>query len=521
MILAETPEKFTDEISSKKHLVIYGAGWVGKIVCRYMKSKNLIPASFAVTDAVEAGRTIQDVPVYCLDDVIELFPDRDLTFILAVTKQNQPSMEEELKRRGIQCYIMLSDALLYVMTREERKLIAREAQAAKKIHDAEKEKYGKTVGYLVPGYLDTDYAEERLIIGKIEGVAYIPMPKETIWFPCIGTRYEKNLELHRKLTEACYCPEEYMPDVEIIHTFNTVCKTDKPWCASFETSMPRVWTETQEEKDYFIQLAACMKKPNCKKLYALCRNAYEIQERTLLSMLAPEDVERIMKKTEVLHPPQKVLVSEREFEQKHHTDKIHFIFIGRTFFFKGGREIVQVLSEFEDLYDFKLTLISSLMYDDYFTHTSYEEMVECREIIRNKKWIEYYETLPNEQVLEKCKQANVGLLPSVGDTYGYSVLEMQAAGCPVITTNIRAFPEINNDECGWICSLPVNELGFCTVDDAKDWPPILREELRRCFQAIFDHPESIREKGRKALERIHKMHDPYRYQEKLKRDLGM
>lgn len=521
MKLVRTMEEMRAVIHTDRRWIIYGAGWAGKIVCRYMKANGLLVEAFAVTDVVEAGQTVQDVPVYCLDDVLELFSGRDIKLILAATRQNQPSMEDELKKRGIGGYIMLSDALLYVMAREERKLIAREAQAAKKAYDAEKEKSKKTVGYLVPGYLDTDYAEERLIIGKIKGAAYIPIPKETIQLPCIGTRYENNLELHRKLMEACYCPEEYVPEVEIIHTFNAVCKTDKPWCASFETSIPRVWVETQEEKDYFMQLTDCMKKPNCKKLYALCRNAYEIQKSILLSRLTSEDVELIMKKTEVLHPSQKILVSEKEFEQKHHTEKIHFIFIGRAFFMKGGRELVQVLSEFEDLYDFKLTLISSLFYDDYFTHTSYEEMAEYREIIRNKAWMDYYETLPNEKVLEKCRQANVGLLPSVGDTYGYSVLEMQAAGCPVITTNVRAFPEINNEECGWVCSLPVNELGFCTVMDAKDWSPILREELRRCFQEIFDHPETIQEKGRFALERIRKMHDPYRYQENLKRDLGI
>ena len=523
MRVVETPEKFIEEISSKKHLVIYGAGWAGKMVCKYMKAKGMLVAAFTVTGAVEAGQTVLDVPVYCLNDVLELFSGRELELILAVTKQNRPSMEDELKRRGIGCYIILSDALLYVIAREERKLIAREAQVVKKANDAEKgdEKVGKTVGYVVPGYLDTDYAEERLIIDKIKGTAYVAMPKETILLPCIGTRYEKNLELHRKLTEACYCPEEYVPEVGIIHTFNAVCKTDKPWCASFETSIPRVWVETQEEADYFMQLVDCMKKLNCKKLYALCRNAYEIQESILLSRLVPEDVELIMKKTEVLHPPQKVLVSEREFEQKQNTEKIHFIFIGGSFFIKGGRELVQTLSEFENLYDFKLTLISSLIYDDYLTHTSYDEMVEYRDIIKNKKWIDYYEVLPNEKVLEKCKQANVGLLPSIADTYGYCVLEMQAAGCPVVTTNVRAFPETNNEKCGWICSLPINELGFCTVRDGKKWSPILREELRRCFQEIFEYPETIQEKGRRALEKIREMHDPYRYQEKLKRDLSI
>ena len=520
MRAVETLEEFI-EINRKKNSIIYGAGWGGKVVFRYMKTNGLKVTAFAVTDANRAGESYNDVPVYCLDDILKMFPDRNMHFILAVTRQNQPPMEEELKRRGVTCCMLLSDALLHVMARENGRFTAREAQKAKKINTAQgkEKKAEKTVGFLVPGYLDTNYAEERLIIGKIEGAAYTAIPKETILLPCIGTKYERDLELHRKLEEACYCPVEYVPEVDIIHTFNAVCKTDQMWCMSFETSAPRLRVETEEDRDYFLRLADCMKKPNCKRLYALCRNAYEIQKYILSSRLTPEDVELIMEKTAVLHPPQKTLVSEREFEQKHHTDKIHFIFIGGAFFIKGGREMLQVLSEIEGVYDFKLTLISALLYDDYFTHTSYDEMVECRNFIKDKAWIDYYEVLPNEEVLEKCKQANVGMLPSVADTYGYSVLEMQAAGCPVITTNIRAFPEINSAECGWICRLPVNELRFCTVRDTKDWSPILQGELRRCFQEIFRHPEIIREKGRMAMERIRRMHDPYRYQERLKRDL--
>lgn len=37
-----------------------------------------------------------------MNDVLVLYAGRDLNLILAVTKKNQPSMEEELKRRGIQ-----------------------------------------------------------------------------------------------------------------------------------------------------------------------------------------------------------------------------------------------------------------------------------------------------------------------------------------------------------------------------------------------------------------------------------
>lgn len=65
--------------------------------------------------------------------------------------------------------------------------------------------------------------------------------------------------------------------------------------------------------------------------------------------------------------------------------------------------------------------------------------------------------------------------------------------------------------------MPVDKLGFCMEQDSKIWSGILKKELRRCFEDIFSHPENIREKGRNALGRIRKMHDPYRYQRELRR----
>ena len=56
----------------------------------------------------------------------------------------------------------------------------------------------------------------------------------------------------------------------------------------------------------------------------------------------------------------------------------------------------------------------------------------------------YHKILFNSEVMNILKNTHVGLLPTYADTYGYSVLEAQSFGCPVITTNIRAMPEINN-----------------------------------------------------------------------------
>lgn len=516
MRMIKTIAEFSATAANRKQLILYGAGWAGKMVCRFLKSNNTPISAFAVT--MSCGyKEIEGVPVYGIDEILERTPLDEAAIVLTATKANQCAIEKELEKRKIYSYSVLSDILLYKITAENRKFDAEEAELKKGSDRNEKK-----VGFLTPGYLDSDYAEKRLIINKIEDISYTSIPKETLDFFDKNSEYEDQPEIFRQLSEACYAPDRYTPEVGLIHTFNTVCRTDKPWCASFETSMPRMLCRTEYEKEYYLQLVDYMKKPNCKALYALCKNAYEIQEASLAAAsVSAKDIDLLMQKTKVLHPPQEILITEEEFEKKHDTGKIHFIFVGAFFFLKGGREIIQVLSEFDGKYDFDLTLISSLLYDDFFTKTSYEEMLKYQRLIRECKWITYYEHLPNKKVLEKCREATVGLLPSVAETYGYSVLEMQAAGCPVITTNVRAFPETNGENCGWICRLPVDGLGVCTEQDTKIWSELLKDELRNCFLEIFRHPEHIKIKGRNAMEKIKKMHDPHMYQTELRKALDL
>ena len=67
--------------------------------------------------------------------------------------------------------------------------------------------------------------------------------------------------------------------------------------------------------------------------------------------------------------------------------------------------------------------------------------------------------------------------------------------------------------------MPVNQFGFCIEQDKEIWSEILKSELRKCFEDILNHPEKIKEKGRRAMERVREMHDPYIYQKELKKNL--
>ncbi|WLR41535.1 glycosyltransferase family 4 protein [Bacillus carboniphilus] len=316
--------------------------------------------------------------------------------------------------------------------------------------------------------------------------------------------------------------------VDVLHTFNTVCDTKTPWVSTFETTIPRlIQTMNYHHENSTIQIDRQIKETlqllqqdSCKKLIALSQCNWSIQE-ALVKEVFPEAVNDIMNKTVVIPPPQPLLVKKRDIELKMKDihKEIRFIFVGRQFFRKGGRELIHVLAKIRKHFNVKFTIVSSLTFGDYATQTTIKDKEDMLKIIeQNDDWITWIDALTNEEVLALCKKSHVGLLPTWADTYGYSVLEMQASGCPVLTTNIRALPEINNDTCGWICPIPRNKFGealYSTESSRKILSETLEKELEKSIVEICSKPEHIIERARNALVKIKEEHDPLEYGRKL------
>ena len=109
------------------------------------------------------------------------------------------------------------------------------------------------------------------------------------------------------------------------------------------------------------------------------------------------------------------------------------------------------------------------------------------------------------------QESHLGLLPTWQDTYGYSVLEMQANGCPVLTTSIRSLPEINRDEVGWRVQHATNVWGeWSEIPTTRE--SLISQELVNSLKAqlrrIFSNPEEMESKGRMAVDRIEREHNP-------------
>jgi len=319
--------------------------------------------------------------------------------------------------------------------------------------------------------------------------------------------------------------------VDVLHFSNGISYGRTPWVSHFETILPRfsgLMNRYHGKEKQPIELSPLIQKGfdalqfnACKRIIAWSECAAEM-ERELLAELPANMRDTILEKIVVLHPPQEVLSEKAPHREYDAENPIRFILVGDAFFRKGGREILQA---FESLINeglpIKLVLVSSLRLEPYAAAETEVDLIWAKEkIAQNPDWIEYYEQLPHEDVYKLIDSSDVGLLPSWADSYGLSMLECQAHGCPVISTDIRALSEINNTECGWLIRVPKNDLGealYSTPDERAKLSQQIQAGLEAIIRGIVADPSVIETKGNASIERIRKFHDPEGYAEKLRR----
>jgi glycosyltransferase involved in cell wall biosynthesis len=319
--------------------------------------------------------------------------------------------------------------------------------------------------------------------------------------------------------------------VDVLHFFNVVSLGNTPWVSTFETVLPRYRTTLtchHGRHPGFAPLKAdpkvrraldAMSRPACRNIIAISDCSARMQREMLC--LYPEYREAIENKMVVLHPPQAAFFGDYHSKRLPQDGPIRFMFVGGSFFRKGGAGMLVALQQLrKDGLDVALTIVSSLAIDDYAAKETAADVANARKVIDdNREWISHYHSLPNDRVLDLMKASHVGLLPTYADTYGYSVLEFQACGCPVITTDVRALPEINDETTGWIIKLPKNEMGeaiYTSDEDRSEIANAIVSGIVAVVPDIVQNRSDIQLKADVALQRIRVEHSPERHAERLR-----
>ena len=316
------------------------------------------------------------------------------------------------------------------------------------------------------------------------------------------------------------------------YNFNYIAETNFNWGATFETTIPRIPSITDIHRrpdsdidysnikalDNYLKL---LSKNNCKFLNALSNSAYNIQMELISEY--PEYQEVISNKIEVLHPPQKILIESKDINN---SDILEFIFVGRDFYRKGGAEVVLA---FDSLIsdgvltnrNIKLNIIGNIDNEFNYVHGDYQDddlfHSNIKKIISSSDYIKIYPSLDNSELMKLISTQDLGLLPTWGDTYGYSVLEMQACFVPVITTSVRALPEINLQSN--IISLPSNKFGELIIQsyfDKNNLREAIISNLKSKIMGYFYNRVSIKDSAQLSIEKLKKDHDYNKYLTLLK-----
>ncbi len=306
---------------------------------------------------------------------------------------------------------------------------------------------------------------------------------------------------------------------DLHHFFNTINIGNKPWVTTFEHYLPRGvhrCLQLPKEKRYINYVLKRLAHKSCKKLLPISEFAYQSQVNFLAEY--GECHEAIAGKMEILHPPQALVIGDMA-EKQTDDQTLTCTFVGNHFFHKGGRIILEVFDRLlRKKRPIRLNVISNIHYGDFATKSTLEDQVWAKAMMETHPEIKWLQGIDNADVLKIFRDSDIGLLPSYDETYGYSVLEAQAAGCPVISTNGAALSEINDNDCGWLIEVPLVEDNRSiprSAEAKQRFCQLVHEGLEAHLEWALNNRDAVRAKGQKAWLRVKKEHDPESHRRRL------
>jgi glycosyltransferase involved in cell wall biosynthesis len=121
---------------------------------------------------------------------------------------------------------------------------------------------------------------------------------------------------------------------------------------------------------------------------------------------------------------------------------------------------------------------------------------ECAKQIRrlpNSIRVSYQKPVAQDQVLEVFAKYHFQLLPTLGENFGYTILEGLAVGCPVIMSDRTPWLEVTDGGAGWSVAL----------EDRDLW----RQVLQQCVEMDQSEYAEYSRRARGCLEAWARSHD--------------
>jgi glycosyltransferase involved in cell wall biosynthesis len=197
------------------------------------------------------------------------------------------------------------------------------------------------------------------------------------------------------------------------------------------------------------------------------------------------------------------------------------IYIGHDYFQKGGVPLLRAFLRLKDrLPELRLRIISRLRTGDFVTQSTPADAAREKLLLRSDPRIEWHESLPNAEVMERIVTSHVGILASLDDQQPLSVLECMSVGVPTIASAITAIPEaVTEGTTGWLLPLPTSENLRWTglqapqgSDERRRRVADAHEEMTRHLvdriSFLYDNAKVLQSMRQACITHVQSNHDP-------------
>ena len=290
------------------------------------------------------------------------------------------------------------------------------------------------------------------------------------------------------------------PRPDLIHAFNRIPMTRRPFVIGFESHLPRGFGI--ENSAFFRWMTEQLLDERCRAIVAIS----DFARRMFLHQHANHPQLANLQRKLVVRLPSVQMPAAPDPEARAPLEPLRLLFVGNHFARKGGcvalRMAEQALAQGLPLH---VEIISKIEIGPVsWTDPSDPAFFDRYRPSLSLPNVTVHGALSNEEVLERVRKAHFVLLPTFGDTFGYSAIEGLMHGTPVIATAQCALPEFITDGInGFLLDLPVTAQG--------EWILLGRPD-RASANFAEAHAAEVDRLAATALERLSQLLDePHRY----------
>jgi glycosyltransferase involved in cell wall biosynthesis len=316
-----------------------------------------------------------------------------------------------------------------------------------------------------------------------------------------------------------------MQSFDLAHFVNKIpVALGKDWLVTFESALPRMFPPSEPLR---YHLRGQLLSPGCLAIVAMSAWALSIFKRNHAGW---RGLDTILAKSHVLQPAIRWRAEAPRTLGSGET--IRLIFVGNNFARKGGIVALRLASRaLAEGLPLQIHIVSSKMICSR-SHTDHPDPLRYQADLKYLSLpnVIFHGALNNQQVLELMGACHLNLLPTLHDTYGFSVLEGFAKGLPAITSDICALPEFvipapAANANGFLLRLPKDERNcWRHVEDARApeyWDMLdhafacMTEQALAHLRSMAENPGRLEELSLCAIAGIGQRHNSRRLAQAL------